>query len=35
LPPHPGQSVLLADASLVLKPYLDSHTACLRRLDSL
>jgi len=35
LPPHPGQSVFLADASLVLKPHLDSHTACLRRLDSL
>src|SRR6266702_296497 len=35
LPPHPGQGVLLADASLVLKPYLDSRTACLRRPDSL
>src|ERR1700756_1627374 len=35
LPPHPGQAVLLADASLVLKPYLDSHTACLRHLDLL
>jgi|SRR6516164_9888764 len=35
LPPHPGQSVLLADASLVLKPDLDSLAACLRRLDSL
>ena len=35
LPPHPGQAVLLADASLVLKPHLDSHTACLRRPDSL
>ena len=35
LTPHPGQSVLLADASLVLKPYLDSHTAWLRRPDSL
>src|SRR4029077_1899059 len=35
LPPHPGQSVLLTDARLVLKPQLDSHTACLRRLDSL
>jgi hypothetical protein len=28
LPPHPGQAVLLADASLVLKPYLDSRSAC-------
>src|SRR6266404_8159761 len=35
LPPHPGQGVLLADASLVLKPYLDSRIACLRRPDSL
>jgi hypothetical protein len=35
LPPHPGQAVLLADASLVLKPHLDSRTACLRRSDSL
>ena len=35
LPPHPGQAVLLADASLVLKPHLDSHTACLRRPDLL
>src|ERR1700730_16107002 len=35
LPPHSGQAVLLADASLVLKPYLDSRTACLRRPDSL
>jgi hypothetical protein len=35
LPPHPGQTVLLADASLVLKPHLDSRTACLRRSDSL
>jgi hypothetical protein len=35
LPPHPGQSVLLADASLVLKPHLDSPSACLRRPDSL
>src|SRR5260221_3333782 len=35
LPPHPGQAVLLADASLVLKPYLDSRAACLRRPDSL
>jgi len=35
LPPHPGQSVLLADASLVLKPHLDSRTACLRCSDSL
>src|SRR5437588_9194018 len=35
LPPHPGQAVLLADASLVLKPHLDSRTGCLHRLDSL
>src|ERR1700730_4875765 len=35
LPPHPGQAVLLADASLVLKPYLDSRTRRLRRPDSL
>src|SRR5712671_2683225 len=35
LPPHPGQAVLLADASLVLKPYLDSRTGRLRRPDSL
>src|ERR1700758_2122527 len=35
LPPHPGQSVLLADARLVLKPHLDSRAACLGRLDSL
>src|SRR6476659_9469375 len=35
LPPHPGQAVLLADPSLVLKPYLDPQTACLRRPDSL
>jgi hypothetical protein len=35
LPPHSGQGVFLADASLVLKPHLDSLTACLRRLDSL
>src|SRR5438105_15946884 len=34
-PPPPGQSSLLADARLVLKPHLDSHTACLRRPDSL
>lgn len=34
-PPHPGQAVLLANASLVLKPYLDSHTGRLHRLDSL
>jgi len=33
LPPHPGQAVLLADPSLVGKPYLDSRAACLRRLD--
>src|SRR6202158_830837 len=25
LPPHPGQAVLLADASLVLKPHPDSR----------
>ncbi len=35
LPPHPGQGVFLADASLVLKPHLDSRTAHLRRPDSL
>src|SRR6516164_1254989 len=35
LPPHPGQSVLLTDARLVLKPHLDSPAACLRRPDSL
>src|ERR1700730_15399220 len=35
LPPYPGQAVLLADASLVLKPYLDSRTGRLRRPDSL
>src|ERR1700726_3431087 len=35
LPPHAGQAFLLADASLVLKPYLDSRAACLRRPDSL
>ena len=35
LPPHPGQGVLLADAPLVLKPYLDSRTGRLRRPDSL
>jgi hypothetical protein len=35
LPPHTGQTVLLADARLVLKPHLDSRTACLRRPDSL
>src|SRR5580698_10040800 len=29
LPPHPGQAVLLADASLVLKPYLDSRTCAI------
>src|SRR6266481_7932411 len=33
LPPHPRQAVLLADASLVLKPYLDSRTGRLRRPD--
>src|ERR1700726_1205213 len=35
LPPYPGQAVLLADASLVLKPYLDSRTGWLRCPDSL
>jgi len=35
LPPHPGQAVLLTDASLVLKPHLDSRTGRLRRPDSL
>src|ERR1700680_3838888 len=35
LPPHPVKAVLLADASLVLKPYLDSRTGRLRRPDSL
>src|SRR6202040_1123202 len=35
LPPHPGQTVLLTDARLVLKPHLDSRAACLRRPDSL
>jgi hypothetical protein len=35
LPPHPGQAVLLADASLVLEPHLDSRTAWLGRPDSL
>src|SRR5215471_6757819 len=34
-PPHPGQTVLLTDARLVLKPHLDSHAARLRRPDSL
>src|SRR5438034_5152508 len=34
-PPRPGQAVFLADASLVLKPHLDSRTAHLRRPDSL
>src|SRR5437588_4362200 len=34
--PHTrGQAVLLANASLVLKPYLDLHTGRLHRLDSL
>src|SRR3984893_1933854 len=33
LPPHPGQAALLAHASLVLKPYLDSRTGRLRRPD--
>src|SRR4029077_17674880 len=35
LPPHPGQTVLLTDARLVLKPHLDSRAACLPRPDSL
>src|SRR6202043_3806538 len=35
LPPHPGQSVLLTDELLVLKPHLDSRAACLRPPDSL
>src|SRR6516164_648673 len=35
LSPHPGKRVLLTDARLVLKPHLDSPTACLRRPDSL
>jgi hypothetical protein len=35
LPPHPGQAVLLADAGLVGKPYLDSRAAYLHRRDSL
>src|SRR4029077_10063250 len=35
LPPHSGQTVLLADARRVVKPPLDSHSACLRRPDSL
>ena len=35
LAPHPGQGVLLADPRLVLKPDLDSRSACLRRPDSL
>src|ERR1700730_8991029 len=35
LPPHPGQAVLLADASLVLKPHLDTRTARLPRPGSL
>ena len=35
LPPHPGQAVLLTDASLVLKPHRDSRTGRLRRPDSL
>ena len=35
LPPDPGQAVLLADSGLVGEPHLDSHTACLRGLDSL
>src|SRR4029077_19411057 len=34
LPPSPGQAVLLANASLVLKPYLDSRTGRLHRRDS-
>ena len=35
LSPHSGQGVFLADASLVLKPYLNSRTGRLRRPDSL
>ena len=35
LAPHPGQGVLLADPRLVLKPHLNSRSACLRRPDSL
>ncbi len=35
LPPYSGQAVLLANASLVLKPYLDSRTGRLHRRDSL
>src|SRR5271155_4170746 len=35
LPPHPGQAVLLADASFILKPDLDSYTVWLCCLDSL
>src|SRR5690242_12691644 len=35
LSPHPGQAVFLADASLILKPYLDSHSAWLCCPDSL
>jgi hypothetical protein len=31
LPPYPGQAVLLANASLVLKPYLDSRTGRLHK----
>src|ERR1700758_5196469 len=35
LPPHPGQGVLLADARLVLKPYLDrAPRACTARTRS-
>src|SRR5271170_232980 len=35
LPPHPGQAVFLAEASLILEPYLDSYTVWLCRPDSL
>src|SRR6516165_3154460 len=35
LSPHPGQSVLLTDPRLVLKPHLDSRAGCLCRPDSL
>src|SRR6201982_1724061 len=35
LPPHPGQTVLLTDARLVLKPHLDSRAWCLPAPDSL
>src|SRR5438132_5600705 len=35
LPPHPGQTVLLTDARLVLKPHLDPRAWCLPAPDSL